>query len=86
VQYPCNILQPGQAEVSALAQVLFREVLARCQVGVPVAATTLFGFLARGIAVALAHESKGGDLIEPGKPGGTVRDNWKHPSVTGLIE
>ena len=62
-QYPRDVLQPCQGKVSSLAQILFGEALARCQVGRPVAVTALFSFLASGIVAALAHEGKGGDLV-----------------------
>jgi hypothetical protein len=58
-QRPCDVLQPGQAEISALAQILFGKALVHCQVGRPVAVTTLFDFLACGIVAALAHKGKG---------------------------
>src|SRR6266567_3197541 len=61
-QHPCDVLQPCQAKVSSFAQILFGELLARCEVGRPVTVTTLFGFLASRIVAALAHEGKGGHL------------------------
>jgi len=85
-QHPCDVLQPCQGEISALAQVLFDEVLIRCQVGRPVAAATLFGFLACGKVVALAHEGKGRDPIQPGKPFRTVRDNSQCLLAAGFVE
>ena len=86
MQHPCDVLQPCQAEVNALAQVLFGELLTRCEIGRPIAITTLFGFLSRGIMAALAHEGKGGDLIQPGKPFQAVRDNPEYSSITSLVE
>ena len=85
-QHACDVLEPCQGEVSALAQILFGQLGTRCQVGRPVAVTTLFGFLACGIVAALAGEGKGGYLIEPGKPGGAVRGNPELLAVTGLVE
>src|SRR6516162_7788373 len=86
MQHRCDVLKPCQAEVSALAQILFGELLARCEIGVPVAVTTLPGFLACRIVATLARESERGYFIEPGKPGRGVRDNPEHSSITRLVK
>src|SRR5215469_9660613 len=49
------VLQPCQAKVRCLAQVLFGKLGTRHEIGVPVAVTMPSGFPARGIAAALAH-------------------------------
>ena len=85
-QHRCDVLQPCQAEVRGFAQILFGQLLARCQVGRPVAVTTLFGFLTSRKVAALAHEGKGGDLLEPGEPGRAVRNNPEPLAVVRLVE
>src|SRR6516162_7347657 len=86
MHHACDVLQPCQGEVSSLAQILFGEPLTHCQVGRPVAVTTLPGFLASSVLTALAHKSKGGDLVQPGKPLRSVRDNPELLSITRLVE
>ena len=81
-----SVLKPFQGDVSGLPKILFGELGTPCEVSVPVAVTPLFGFLACRIAAALAGEGKGGDLLQPGKPGGTLRGNLQYSSVTRLVE
>jgi hypothetical protein len=81
-----SALQPCQAEVSRLAKILFREVFAHCEIGLPVAFASLFGFFARSILTAFAGEGKGGDLLQPGKPLLVPRVNTKYTPVARLEE
>jgi hypothetical protein len=80
------VFQSCQSEVSSLAQILLGQLLTLYLIGVPVAVTTLPGFLARGIVAAFAGERKGGYLVKPGKPGRTLRNNPEYLAVTRLVE
>ena len=80
------VLKPCESEASRLPKILFGELLTSGQIGRPVPATALFGFLACSIAAALASEGKGGDSIQPGKPGRTLRSNPESLVVTGLVK
>ena len=75
LQHPCDLLEPGEGQISGLAQILLAHLLARAQVRIPVALPTLHGFQQGAEGALLTLKSKGRPLGQPGKPGGTLRRN-----------
>src|SRR5437764_5068475 len=86
MQHTRHVLEPCYRHVSGLTQVLFAQLLASSQVGIPVAVTTLRRLLACRVGASLSRKGKGRDPGQPGKPGGTLQLDVQRHVVMALKE
>jgi len=74
LQQTGDLLEPGEGQISGLAQILLAQLLTRASIGIPVALAPLHGFQTCRAGALLAVKGKGGELGQPGKPSRAVWD------------